>query len=132
MARNKKKGQGKLPKRIGGMKVPKSLRQSGGRAAAWLATPTGRGVLASALVGAAALLAGDKTVRRAVKGSARNAASGAGRIGEVIADTATDLMRRMAGGGDAEAQPAKPAGTSPTGGRGRNAPTRPGQPGIAH
>jgi hypothetical protein len=132
MAKGKKKGQGKLPKRIAGMKVPKALRRSGGQAAAWLASPTGRGIMASALVGAATLLAGDKNVRRAVKGSAGSAASGASRIGEALADTATDLMRRMAGGGEGETKPSKPAGTSPSSGRGRSAPTRPGEPGIAH
>lgn len=129
VAKKSKKGV-KLPKRIAGVKVPKALRRSGGQAIAWLSSPSAREIMASVLVAAAAGLASNKKIRRAAKSGAEDAASGASRIGEAIADAATAIMRRAAGGGKTDATP--PAGGSPAATRSRSGPTRPGEPGIAH
>jgi hypothetical protein len=124
--KNKKAGsRGKLPKWIAGAKVPKALRKSGAQAMTWAASPTGREVLGGLLVAAAALVAGSKTGRSTVKGSAKEAASAASRVGYALADAAAEVVRRAAAGSDAPA--AKPA--EPPVKRGKS---RPGAPSFTH
>lgn len=120
----KKAGRIKLPKRIAGMKVPRALRKSGAKATEWVTSSTGREILAAALVAAAAALASRK-VREAVSEGAKDAASGAGRMGQAVADAAADVMRRPSGGDQGEASSTKRQATK----RGRS---RPGQPTFTH
>jgi len=67
----------KIPKRIAGIKVPKTLRKSGGSLAGLLQTPHGREIAAAALSAAAAALLGTNKARE-VAGDAGSAAVGAG------------------------------------------------------
>jgi hypothetical protein len=126
MAKEKKKAgsRSKLPKWIAGAKVPKALRKSGAHAMTWAASPTGREVLGGLLV-AAALVAGSKKGRSTVKGSAKEAASAASRVGYALADAAAEVVRRAAGSSDTPA--AKPA--DPPVKRGKS---RPGAPSFTH
>jgi hypothetical protein len=93
----KNRARTRLPKRIAGMKVPKALRKSGAKASTWLTSSTGREILAAGMVAAAATMT-NKKARAAVNESARDAVSSAGRIGQALAETAADMMRRTVGG----------------------------------
>lgn len=73
----KKKNKTKIPKRIAGIKIPKSLRKSGGPIIGLLATPHGREAAAAALSAAATALIGTPAGRQAA-GEAGSAAAGAG------------------------------------------------------
>ena len=56
MAKSKKKSKGFLPKKIGGVKVPRSVRR--GRFGELLASQTGQTLIAEAVLGAGAVAAG--------------------------------------------------------------------------
>src|SRR5688500_757547 len=58
MAKSKKKAKSFLPKKIGGVKVPKSVRR--GRFGELLASRTGQALIAEAVLGAGAIAAGLK------------------------------------------------------------------------
>jgi len=58
MAKSRKKSKGLIPKRIAGVKVPRSVRK--GRFGELLASKTGQAVIAQAILGAGAVAAGLK------------------------------------------------------------------------
>ncbi|HYH37568.1 MAG TPA: hypothetical protein VD860_05060 [Azospirillum sp.] len=83
----------KIPKKIAGIKVPKSVRKSGRSLAAFLETPTGREMAAAALTAMAGVLAG---TNRPVRTAAADAAAGAGHTAAQAGGVAAGLMRDMA------------------------------------
>jgi hypothetical protein len=140
MAKDKEMGgkkgnaRGSLPNRIAGIKLPKSLRNSGSQAIHWAASPTGRETLGGLLVAAAAALAGSRRAREAVGDSAREAASGASRVGHALADAATEVARRVTGDSETRAPGSTDSGgrsksKRPTAKRGKH---RPGAPTFTH
>ena len=58
MARNRKKAKGLIPRKIAGVKVPKSVRK--GRFGQLLTSKTGQALIAQAILGASAVAAGVK------------------------------------------------------------------------
>lgn len=124
----KNSAQSKLPKRIAGMKVPKALRRSSGRAAQWAASPIGREILGATLVAAASAIAGSKKARGAIKEGAKDAASGASRVGQALADAAVEVVRRAVPG-DEQSAPANPDRKAAGNKRGKS---RPGSPTFTH
>jgi hypothetical protein len=88
MAKNKSKSS--LPKRIGGVKVPKSVRK--GRLAALLASPKGQEILVGSLVALSGALAGKKVADdggakkagRKMKALGLAGAAGAGAAGTTL------------------------------------------------
>jgi hypothetical protein len=131
MAKADKKKAGtrsKLPKRIAGTKVPKALRKSGARAMKWAMSSTGREILGGLLVAAAATITSNKKARGVVGEGAKDAASGASRVGQALAGAAVEVVRRAVGGeSDAQASPATTA--EPAVKRGK---PRPGTPTFTH
>jgi len=115
MAKSKKKSKSFLPKKIGGVKVPRSVRK--GRFGELLASKTGQALIAEAMLGAGAVAAGLKAkdspkVRHAVhdaKEKLAHAGDGAGRdlhlaggglayaLGEAAKSFAEALRRHEAG-----------------------------------
>lgn len=104
MAKNKKTG--KLPKRIAGVKVPKTLRKNGGSLMALLDTPAVKALVASGLAAAAVTLsAGEKsgsmTVRKAKRRLEFAAGEGADRANEIVesvGQAVTAAMEKWFGG----------------------------------
>ncbi|WP_207483372.1 hypothetical protein [Arenibaculum pallidiluteum] len=85
----KKKGKkAAIPKRIAGIKVPKALRKSGIPLASIIDSPTGRAVLADALMHAARILSDTRP--------AQNAAAGAGHAMRDAGEGATGLLSEAA------------------------------------
>ncbi|MFP5512311.1 MAG: hypothetical protein ACLGJC_04430 [Alphaproteobacteria bacterium] len=86
----------KIPKKIGGVKVPKQLRKSGKSLTKLLDSPVGRQALAAALTAAAGVLAGsNKTVREGIG----EAGSAVAQTGSAVAHTgsgAAGLVRDVA------------------------------------
>ena len=76
MAKDKK---AKLPKRIGGLKLPKELRRTGGRIADMVNSPAGRELIAAGLtMAAAAVKAAVEKDRAKRRGAPKPASDGAG------------------------------------------------------
>src|SRR3954462_5368557 len=71
----------KMPKKIGGTKVPKEVRSAGDMLASLGTSPMARELVADALIAVAGVLAGNKKTREAVAGAGAEAASGAKDIG---------------------------------------------------
>ena len=94
---------GKLPKRIAGVKIPKKLRKSGGRVQALMETPV-IGHMVADLLAVGLLAAADSIAKKpAVKKAGRKAKHAAADAGEATADAAsasainvTDLLATAA------------------------------------
>jgi hypothetical protein len=103
MAKSDKK-KGKLPKEVGGIKVPKQLRKAGNKAMKLAKDPVVSEVVAAALLSAAAALREKKDPKAvpAVAGAASDAAEGAKRQANKLSDSlkvlAIDLARRALDG----------------------------------
>lgn len=80
MAKSKKKAKNHLPKRIAGVKVPKSVRRS--RFGALLASPAGQALVADAVMGAGALAATKAARSPKVRETTRGAADRIGHAGD--------------------------------------------------
>jgi hypothetical protein len=87
MSKKSKKTRSLLPKRIGGVKVPKALRK--GRAAAFITSPVGVALMSQALAAAGALTAVKKADPDSTVGHLRDDPKGA----------AHDLMGQAKAGG---------------------------------
>ncbi|WP_068878055.1 MULTISPECIES: hypothetical protein [unclassified Phenylobacterium] len=91
MAKKQKKAKGLIPKKIAGVKVPRSVRK--GRFGELLASKTGQAVIAQAILGAGAVAAGMKAKESPkVRKLAKDA-------GETVSDTAHDARRQAADAG---------------------------------
>ncbi len=102
MAKKKKAKKAKLPKRIGGIKIPKSIRNSSGPFAALLDSKVGREAAAAGLVAIAGSLLGSDAARRtagAVGHGAHDAGTGAadalGTIGKAAGSVVAEAARRV-------------------------------------
>jgi hypothetical protein len=120
MAKDEKK-KGKLPKEVGGIKVPKKLRKAGNRAMKLAKDPVVSEVVAAALLSAAAALRETKnpSVAPAAAVAAGDALEGAkrqaGKLSDSLKVLAIDLARRALdsmekGGGSAKKGADSPAG----------------------
>ncbi|HEX8513709.1 MAG TPA: hypothetical protein VF688_11460 [Allosphingosinicella sp.] len=93
----KGKDKVKVPKRIGGVKVPKSVREAGKSALKLAERPAVGETVAAALLAAAAALRDPPATRRAA-GVAADAAGEAGqdaiRVGDSLRKMAIDMARR--------------------------------------
>jgi len=106
MAKKKAK---KLPKTIGGMKIPKKARKQGGELLAKINTPVGRELLAAGLVAAGAAMARREETRKAaakMTGEAEDAATKGARlaseIGGIVGAAANAALDRLLGAGKGE------------------------------
>jgi hypothetical protein len=61
----------KLPRRVGGVKIPKNMRKSANRLTRHFETPLGRELIAEAFVAAAGALVGSRYVRHAAADAGR-------------------------------------------------------------
>jgi hypothetical protein len=114
-----KAGKAKVPKEIGGVKVPKKLRKLGSQAAKAVKDPAVTEVVAGALLAAAAALREGKdpktVVGAAMKNGFKSATAGAGnaggpRLSDTLKLLAMDLAKRTLDGiGEKQAQRASAA-----------------------
>ena len=109
--KGKDKDKVRIPKRIAGVKVPKSVRDAGRQALKLSAQPAVSETVAAALLAAAAALRDPPATRRAA-GAAADSAGEAGkdaiRLGDSLRKMAIDMARRTL---DAwESADAKPRG----------------------
>lgn len=88
----KKKSTAKLPKQIAGVKVPKHLRETGGKLVEAMRHPLFADVVAAALIAAAAALRDNKGVRSATSETGQRAST----LGTLLAATAADGVRKLA------------------------------------
>lgn len=102
----------KLPKRIAGVKVPKPLRESGGKLLEAVTQPLVMDIAAAALIAAAARIR-DEAGKNAAARQGADATPDTQDVGAIIAATAAEGLRRIA---DAALASAKAAGG---GGNGR-------------
>jgi hypothetical protein len=124
MAKDVKK-KGKLPKEVGGIKVPKKLRKAGNKALKLAKDPVVSEVVAAALLSAAAALreTKDPKVAPAAADAAGDAVEGVKRQANKLSDSlkvlAIDLARRALDGMEKGGASAKKKGDeSPAGGGG--------------
>jgi hypothetical protein len=96
----------RIPKRIGGAKVPKPLRRHAETLLAWADHPVASQAIAAALVGAAAAIMDGKDRRGILKAAglgagaaAVKAAKGADRIGLALAIAASEIAAGRSGFG---------------------------------
>lgn len=101
MAKSKSK-KSKIPKQIGGIKIPKELREATERLAKWAESPLARQMMAAGLTAAAAALSETQTAQRAAKaagdGATKAAASAtkrASRVRTVVTAAATAMGRDL-------------------------------------
>ena len=126
-----KGGKAKVPKEIGGVKVPKKLRKLGNQAAKAVKDPIVTEVVAGALLAAAAALREGKDPKTIVgaafksgfKGAAGNGAGGGSRLSDSLKLLAMDLAKRTLDGiGEKKAkrdsEGADPAAPAPAAGAG--------------
>ncbi|HZY21544.1 MAG TPA: hypothetical protein VFE80_03995, partial [Beijerinckiaceae bacterium] len=78
----------KMPKKIGGTKVPKEVRSAGDMLASLVTSPMARELVADALIAVAGVLAGNK----AVAGAGAEAASGAKDIGQTATGAVAEVV----------------------------------------
>ena len=95
----------KMPKKIGGTKVPKEVRSAGDMLASLVTSPMARELVADALIAVAGVLAGNKKTREAVAGAASSAKelgqTATGAVAEVVAGAARRILpSTMAGEND--------------------------------
>jgi urease accessory protein UreF len=96
-AKKGKKDKAKIPKRIGGVKVPKAVRQAGKIALKLAETPAVSETVAAALLAAAAALRDPPATKRAAAaaaGTAGEAGQEAIRLGDSLRRMAIDMARR--------------------------------------
>jgi hypothetical protein len=107
VAKDSDKGAGKgskkikLPKEVGGVKVPKKLRKLGNKAVEAARNPVVSEVVAGAMLAAAAALREGKDPKAAVKagqGGADEVRKQAGRLSDSLRAMAIDLARRTLDG----------------------------------
>jgi hypothetical protein len=92
-----KKDKAKIPKRIGGVKVPKAVREAGKTALKLAETPAVSETVAAALLAAAAALRDPPATKRAASaaaGTAGEAGKEAIRLGDSLRRMAIDMARR--------------------------------------
>lgn len=93
----KGKDKVKVPKRVGGIKIPKAVREAGKSALKLAETPAVSETVAAALLAAAAALRDPPATKRAA-GAAADAAGEAGqdaiRLGDSLRKMAIDMARR--------------------------------------
>jgi len=118
MAKKKAK---KLPKAIGGVKIPKKVRKQGGELLAKVNTPMGRELVAAGLVAAGAAMARREETRKAavrLAGEAEDAAAKGARlaseIGGIVGAAANAALDRLLGSGGGKNEGGdRPAGPPP-------------------
>lgn len=104
----------KVPKHIGGVKIPKTLRDTGKAAIKLSRNPAARQLLTAGLAAAASAVASNERARKATVAGAReagdsmsdaadNAADAAGKIGAALIGAATSAAQRFLGLSDDEA-----------------------------
>ena len=81
----------KMPKKIGGTKVPKEVRSAGDMLASLVTSPMARELVADALIAVAGVLAGNKKTREAVAGAGAQAASGAKDLGQTATGAVAEV-----------------------------------------
>lgn len=105
MAKSKSK-KSKIPKQIGGIKIPKELREATERLAKWAESPLARQMMAAGLTAAAAALSETQTAQRAAKAAgdgatkaatkaAASATKRASRVRTVVTAAATAMGRDL-------------------------------------
>lgn len=97
----KKKAKHKLPKKIAGVKIPKSLRKRGGGLVALAASPIGRAIIADVLVLMAERISGAKRTKRAVSHAGQEVADAGSHAGSAmldVAESAVDVVRSVRSG----------------------------------
>lgn len=106
----------KIPKEIAGVRIPKTLRDSGKAAVKLAQNPIARELLSAGLAAAATAIAANTRARKAaadggagVAGAVNEAASaasdGAAKVGAAILDAAGDAAQRFFGLNEAAAKP---------------------------
>ena len=114
----KKDKKPKLPKKVGGVKLPKDLRKTAKTAIELAQNPLAREVVSAALVAGAAALAKRSAAKPAPRGESK-----AGEIGSLLAQ---GVMALMSGLGKSEQKPEdKPAATAESRSDGAKQPPRP-------
>ena len=100
--KDKKAGKNKsakTPKEVGGVKLPKSLRESGDMLSSLVTSPVARELVADALIAIAGVLVGNKKTREAASDAGAQAASGAKDLGRTatgaVAEVVTEAARRI-------------------------------------
>jgi hypothetical protein len=100
--KDKKAGKNKsakTPKEVGGVKLPKSLRESGDMLSSLVTSPVARELVADALIAIAGVLVGNKKTRDAASDAGAQAASGAKDLGRTatgaVAEVVTEAARRI-------------------------------------
>ena len=124
---DKPKSKTKIPKQIAGVKIPKTLRDSGKAAMKLAQNPVARELLSAGLVAAAAAVAANSRARKAaidggrdaadaVTGAATTASSSAAMIGAALVDaagTAAERFFKVKDGKDGRVEPAATAAAKP-------------------
>lgn len=106
------KGTGKIPKTVAGVKIPKTLRDTGKAAVKLAQNPVARELLSAGLIAAAAAVTANTRARKAVKQggkdtadalgeAATGAAQNASKLGTAIIDAAGNAAERFLGAGSA-------------------------------
>ena len=111
----------KLPKKIGGVKVPKHLRKSSKSLAGFLESPLGREVIAAALTAMAGVLASNRQAREAVADTGRDvghagskAAGAVGTVARTVAEAAIGAVAdAVQGSGESAKTTPRPAKRPP-------------------
>jgi hypothetical protein len=102
------KKKSKIPKKIAGVKIPKTLRKQGKGLAAMIDTPTGRALAAEVLMAVAGVLAGTKSGRKAAAHAVDDAADAATDLRDavgVVGGTIADATRKaLSGSGEDESE----------------------------
>lgn len=121
---DKPKSKTKIPKRIAGVKIPKTLRDSGKAAMKLAQNPVARELLSAGLVAAAAAVAANSRARKAaieggrdaadaVTGAATTASSSAAMIGAALVDAAGSAAERFLGVKESKVASVVPAAAKP-------------------
>lgn len=92
--KEKGKAKAKLPKEVGGVKVPKRLRKIGDRAVKAASNPVVSEVVAGALLAAAAALRQGKDPKTGSGAGAQGAAGGGGRGGRGAGEDVAEVKRQ--------------------------------------
>ena len=113
----KAKDKAALPKKVAGVKVPKSLRKNSDSLSSFIASPLAREIVADALIAIAGVLAGNKKTRQTVAkaGSAAvdagadaasatrdMATTATGAVAEVVTDAARRILPASLTGEDGD------------------------------
>ena len=107
-----KKDKLKIPKRIGGVKVPKAVRQAGKTALKLAETPAVSETVAAALLAAAAALRDPPAAKRGARAAAGAAGQEAIGLGDSLRRLALDMARRTLDAWEAAESKPRDAGES--------------------